>query len=440
MRIRQAAAKIRKRFFDEELDVAVQVFNLLAFVGIATGVIVAAAAAVLGESQGIVIIDFMLAMLSFVLLLLAEEEKRYHFCSWAMVAGAFFILFPLLFFSCGGYKSGAGYLFFIAWVFTAILLEKQERSLALVFELLLYVSCCLLAYFRPEMATQLSSDFEYVLMSLLNFIVTGAVLLTTLSVRTRLVITKHSQVQELNRELTARTETLARYDRMKSDFLATVAHEINTPLAIIAASSSDTLDLLGEPEPNIGEIIENQMVIGRRVKLIDSILLDLMDAVSIENGRLSLNRRPVDLAALIEGICAVQHEKLDENGNSIVFDLREGLPQIWADPARIEQVLINLLSNAFRYTKGGAITVKLEQSGGRQVASVADDGEGMDPEMMRAALRQYVSTKADYWRHGIGLYLCRRIVLAHGGDIWIDSEKGRGTTVSFYLGEGSGDG
>ena len=426
-------SNITTKYFDQSIDVKVQVYNLLSFIGIIAGLSVAIISVLLGESIGVVVIDIAIAALSYAFLRLAEKKKCYPQCSRVLVIIAFFVLFPLLFFYCGGYRSGAVYGFIIAWVYTAILLENTERNIALVIELIIYVSCCLLAYYKPGLAAELPSDFHYIIVSLINFIVTGAVVLTAIAMRTRIFFTKQSQVQELNRELTAQTATLERYDRMKSDFLATVAHEINTPLAIIAASSSDSLDLLSEPAPNIGEIMENQMVIGRRVKMIDSILLDLMDTVSIENGRLSLNRQPVFLAELIRSICSVQHEKLDENSNMILFDLQPNLPQIWADPARIEQVMINLLSNAFRYSNNSKIIIRLEQKDGRQIASVTDEGEGMDAEMMRVALRQYVSTKADYWRHGIGLYLCRRIIVAHGGEIWIDSEKGRGTTVSFSL-------
>ena len=437
MRLRQTAANIIAKYFDNELDIRVQVFNLLSFIGIVGGLFVAITAIIFKETIGTILIDFMLSVLSFSLLRLANKKKCYHLCSWIFVVAAFFILFPILFFSCGGYKSGAAYTFIIAWVFTAILLENSERNVALVVELVIYVLCCLLAYFKPELATGLSSDFNYVFMSLVNFIFTGAVVLTAIAMRTRIFYTKQAQVQELNRELTARAETLARYDRMKSDFLATVAHEINTPLAIISACSNDTLDLLAEPTPNIGEIVDNQMVIERRVKMIDSILLDLMDTVSIETGRLSLNRQPVLLSELIFSICSVQHEKLDEHNNCVIFDFQENLPKIWVDPSRIEQVMINLLSNAFRYSNNGTIEIKLEQKDGKQIASVSDNGEGMDAEMMRIALRQYVSTKADYWRHGIGLYLCRRIIIAHGGEIWIESKKGSGTTVFFSLREAS---
>jgi signal transduction histidine kinase len=224
------------------------------------------------------------------------------------------------------------------------------------------------------------------------------------------------------------------YDQMKSDFLATVAHEINTPLAVIAASGGDTVDLLNESPLNIDEIKENQLVIEKKVKLIDNIILDLMDAVAIETGKLTLNRQLVNLSEFLKNTCNAHHKQLDLNNNRIAYAFQTALPQIWLDPLRIEQVIVNLLSNAFRHTTNGIITVKLKQAdGGGQIVSVTDNGEGMDMEMARAVLKQYVSTKKDYWRHGIGLYICRRIVSAHGGDIWIESEKERGTTVYFTL-------
>jgi signal transduction histidine kinase len=224
---------------------------------------------------------------------------------------------------------------------------------------------------------------------------------------------------------------------MKSDFLATVAHEISTPLAVIMASSRDTIELLDEPSPNMDEVLENQKRIEKRVKLIDGIVLDLMDTVAIENGRLSLSRRPLNLPALVRQACDSRFSLPDTAGNSIEYEFEPQLPDIWADPSRIEQVLTNLLSNAVRHTTDGHIAVRVfrAEGGGRQIVCVADTGEGMDGETARSALKQYVSSKPDHWRHGIGLYVCRRVVTAHGGDIWIESEKGRGTSVYFTLNE-----
>ena len=329
-------------------------------------------------------------------------------------------------------------MFIIAFSFTALLLEKSERNIALVVEGVLYISCCLISYYSPGTMAVLASEADYFLSMILNFVTASSIILIVLLMRTRIFRRKQEQIEEYNRELSARNETLAQYDDIKSDFLAAVAHEVNTPLTVISASGSDTMDLLAEEPLNMDEIIENQKVIVQETAFISNILLDLMDSVAIEKGRISLNRQPVKLAELLSALCGAQHKKLDENNNQVVCDLQHNLPKVWLDPLRIEQVMINLLSNAFRHTWEGNITIKLERSDAGQVVSVIDNGVGMDPEMARVALEQYVSTKSDHWRHGIGLYLCRRIILAHGGEIRIDSEKERGTTVSFLLKEDGG--
>jgi len=435
--------KFLKKYFDPDLDLRVQIFNLMAYIGIAAGIGTAAIAAVMKDSAVIVLIDLAVALLSIILLRVADKKKCYHLCSWVLVATVFFVFFPALFFACGGNSSGAAYSFIIAFVFTAVLLEGYERTAALVFEFILYTSCLLIVFYRPEIVAALPSEFDNLLFTALNLTTTCAILMAVLLFRTRMFNNRQGQIEELNRELTARNETLAQYDMMKSDFLATVAHEINTPLAVIAASSNDTIDLLKESPLNIDEIVNNQMVIERRIKLIDSILLDLMDIAAIESGRLSLNRQPIYMADLLksicgENICDARLGRMDVNNNTITLDIQPDLQRIWADPQRIEQVMTNLLSNACRHTKDGVITVKLAQAESNQVVSVIDNGEGMDKETAQVVLRQYVSTKADYWRHGIGLSICRRIIVAHGGEIWVDSKKGRGTIASFSLREDAG--
>jgi len=96
----------------------------------------------------------------------------------------------------------------------------------------------------------------------------------------------------------------------------------------------------------------------------------------------------------------------------------------------------NLLSNAVRHTTDGSITIKLSRDDDKQIVSVIDTGEGMDTEIVNSVFKRYVSTKQNYWRHGVGLIACRYIVNAHGGEIWVNSEKGAGTTVFFSLPEG----
>ena len=434
MRNSNSKTKFIQKYFNKNLEFRVQIYNLLAFMGMVGGVVVAVIAAMIKSSIATVGINFMLSVFSFVMLIIADKKKYYELCCWIMIVLIFFIAFPALFFFCGGYKSGSTSYFILAIIFTVFLLDTYKRICVVIFEFILYISCCCAAYYIPEMSAVLPSAFNYFFNVTLNFITSGSLLLIAVMFRAHLLIGNQTEIKELNRELKTQNETLMQYDQMKSDFLATVAHEINTPLAVIAASGGDTVDLLNESPLNIDEIKENQLVIEKKVKLIDNIILDLMDAVAIETGKLTLNRQLVNLSEFLKNTCNAHHKQLDLNNNRIAYAFQTALPQIWLDPLRIEQVIVNLLSNAFRHTTNGIITVKLKQAdGGGQIVSVTDNGEGMDMEMARAVLKQYVSTKKDYWRHGIGLYICRRIVSAHGGDIWIESEKERGTTVYFTL-------
>ena len=421
------------RYFDLELPLKAQIFHLLAIVGIITGLACSGAGFFLNDNILDTFISIFITVLAFLLLRLAERFNQYRLCSWLTVVIVFLIVFPVLYFTYGGYESGAPMGFFVAFTFTALLLDKYERIAALAVEYILYTAVILFDFYNPEFALIAQTRYNSVFLVLTCFTLVSVLLLIVLSIRAKMFRNRQEQIEELNRELIVRNESLAQFDQMKSDFLATVAHEINTPLAVIAASSNDTLDLLKETPLNLEEIIENQVVIDRRVKLIDSILLDLMDTVAIETGRLSLNRQPVYLPDLLKNVCDAQFKRLDVNDNSISYDFLQGTQKLWADPQRIEQVMTNLLSNACMHTKNGHITVKLTREAQNQIVSVIDDGEGMDAEMARIVLRQYVSSKADYWRHGIGLAICRRIIVAHGGEIWVKSEKGRGTTISFSL-------
>ncbi|MCL1897086.1 MAG: HAMP domain-containing histidine kinase [Clostridiales bacterium] len=427
--------KFFKTYFDTTLDLKIQVFNLLAIVGMVAGTGLALVGISLRDSMIPGVNNISIAVLSFALLYIANKKKCYLACSRVFVVVVFLVLFPITFFYCGGYRSGAIFIFVIALVFTAILLDNKERIFALVFEFGLYVFCCFRVFYWPETAYALPTEDKYFYVMIINFTAACIVILIVITMQMRLFGNRQKRIDGLVSELTARNEELALYDSMKSDFLATVAHEINSPLAVITASSNDTIDLLYESPPKTDEILENQEIIKKRVKTIDTILLDLMDTVAIESGRLTLNCQPVGLSDLLKSICSAQFKRLDANKNRIAFDLEAGLPKIPADAARIEQVMTNLLSNACRHTKNGIVTVKLAQADGRQVVSVSDDGEGMGEEMVQLLLSGHTSTKADYWRHGIGLYVCRRIVAEHGGEIRIDSAPGRGTTVSFLLKE-----
>ena len=153
----------------------------------------------------------------------------------------------------------------------------------------------------------------------------------------------------------------------------------------------------------------------------------------MESGRLSLRCAPLNLHSFLAESAQEQFARLNKNGNALRLQLEHGLPPVSADMERLTQVLINLLSNACRHTRQGEITVGLCKEHGRQVIFVQDTGEGMPDEIQRQAFGNYVDGSLQGWRGGIGLYLCKQIVVAHGGEIWIESKTGQGTSVFIAL-------
>lgn len=433
--IKTLAKRYIRRYFHKSIDAQIQMFNLIAIMGIAALTCRGLIALIFHELPFIYLGDFITAAIMIASFAVADYFKKpgvYRVCSWIMIAVVFMIFFPMLFFRTGGHQGGMLCYFVLAITFTAFLFKKNvDLTVALLMEFFIYVSCLLVNYFMPDFVDLYDERVNYFADAIIGFCMSCVMILSVAHIRIKVYHERQMEVQKLTEELEARNSTLARYDRMKSDFLATVAHEINTPLAVIAACSSDALDLLGDEPLAKDEIIEDQQTIITRVKTIDSILLDLMDITAIENGRLSLNPEPVSLEALICETCI--DEPLTSGGCRIKLDLAEDLPELWVDKQRIKQVLTNLVSNASRYAKASVIAVSLKPAQNGQIVSVADDGDGIDPKVVEQIFKQYISTKPEQWRHGIGLYVCKQIMLAHGGDIWIESGKGKGTTVSFLL-------
>ena len=193
---------------------------------------------------------------------------------------------------------------------------------------------------------------------------------------------------------------------------------------------------LNEEDPlDFSLMQENLRTIEQSVMRIDRIVLDLMDTVSIEQGRLALSLVPSDLGALLHSVEKDFSSHPSPGNNQLVLTIQPNLPEISADPERLIQVITNLISNAERHTQNGTITISLSGEPGWQTICVSDTGTGMSEEMRKNALKGYVSADKDYWRHGIGLYVCHQIITAHGGKIWLKSKEGEGTQVFFSLPE-----
>lgn len=422
--------KLKNIIMGDGFDFRVRLFNIMALGG-ATMSFFTMIQSLFMEMWLVTGITFIMMILSILLLVYAVKSGQYQRCYNITIFIIFFLFFPFLFFRAGGYNSGVPAVFIFAVLFTVLMLEGTVALKISMLELLVYGMICIVAYRYPELVVTYESEREIVTDIIFSYTAIGMVCGIVLFFHIREYTHQRELLEEQN-------EKLKYYDDVKSTFLTTVAHEIKNPLNIIGLYAQDTSELAKEKSMDVEQICENQQVIGNTVTRLDRIVADLMDTVSIEQGRLKLSVAPMDMSELILEAVKVWKEKDGKdnlNGNRIVLDISAEKAPIIADYTRVFQVMVNLLSNAFRHTQNGTITITLKRMGASQQVTVKDTGEGMSDKLRKNAFKGYVSTSKDYWRHGIGLYICHQIVEAHGGKIWIESKIGKGTEISFSLPE-----
>ncbi len=229
-------------------------------------------------------------------------------------------------------------------------------------------------------------------------------------------------------------------DRLKSDFISTAAHELRTPLASIFGYSELLMSEAEFPEADRQEYLA---CIHEKAGNLDRLVDDLLDLSRLESGRLIfVNQEDFSLNASIRNLVASYRREFP--GHRFEAHLPAGEPVIHADQGKFHRLLENLLSNAVKYSPGGGlIGVEVELTPGGWRVSVQDEGVGMKPEELERAFEKFFrAAPADRGVRGMGLGLsiCKSIVEAHGGEITMESEYGRGSRVQFTLPAASAEG
>jgi signal transduction histidine kinase/integral membrane sensor domain MASE1 len=240
------------------------------------------------------------------------------------------------------------------------------------------------------------------------------------------------RVEERTQELQEALVQAQSADRTKSTLLATVSHEMRTPLSSIVGFSN--LILNRKPPPD--KTLEYTGMINAEARRLATLINDFLDLQRIEAGRENFQFSQVNLVGLVEDV--VGKQALGESNPRTIRLNLEATPPVYADADRIRQVLLNLLSNALKYSSGGEIMITLRASAGSVICSVQDRGLGLpQDELGRVFDRFYRGEAAERMRirgTGLGLALCREIIQAHGGRIWAESPgPNQGSTFSFSL-------
>jgi signal transduction histidine kinase len=247
-------------------------------------------------------------------------------------------------------------------------------------------------------------------------------------------VRSRDELGRLSRVFNDMTARLRAARQMQVDFVANVSHELRTPLTAVKGTVETLRDgAVNDPEvrDRFLETVERET--DRLIRLVNDLLL----LSRADSEALNLRREPLNLAALTQATV----ERLESQAQGVVLRVSAGpnTPLAWADPDRVEQVLLNLLDNAIKYSRpGGAVTVRVEAGlEGTALVQVRDEGIGIPAEDLdRIGQRFYRADKARSRAQGgsgLGLAIAQALVQAHGGKLWVQSQENVGTTVSFTL-------
>jgi len=221
-------------------------------------------------------------------------------------------------------------------------------------------------------------------------------------------------------------------EEIKSTFISIVSHELRTPVALIKGYAS-TLSR-EDAKWDRATIKDSLSVIEEEADRLSKMIDDLLDASRLQAGGLSLNRADVSLSTLAERL--VERFRTQSKNHNFVVDFPENFPVLLADETRIQQVLSNLISNAIKYAPGGEIRISGKVHREQVSICISDEGPGIEAKDLPHVFdRFYRSTNAVKQTKGagLGLYLARAIVEAHGGRIWVDPKPASGARICFSL-------
>lgn len=261
--------------------------------------------------------------------------------------------------------------------------------------------------------------------------------------RTEDLVRKAKELEDANRRL-------RELDEMKSAFLSSVSHELRTPLTsilgfakLLSRDFEKNFAPLGAGNDQLvhrgDRILENLEIIGQEGERLTRLINDVLDLNKIESGRMAWQDESVEIADIAgRAIQSVKGIFGQRSSVRLLSDIEPGLPLIMVDPDKVQQVLINLLNNAAKFTEEGSVTVRARKRGEALQVEVEDSGVGIAPEDLESIFEKFHQSSVNIIKDkpqgtGLGLTICREIVEHYGGRIWVESTIGEGSTFIFTI-------
>ncbi|MBI3999387.1 MAG: hybrid sensor histidine kinase/response regulator, partial [Candidatus Omnitrophica bacterium] len=239
------------------------------------------------------------------------------------------------------------------------------------------------------------------------------------------------EIREKNVALEKANRELKKLDQLKSDFIASVSHDIRTPLNSVQESIALILDGVVDTHQDKGKKVLE--IAKRSIKRLTTMINDLLDFSKLEAGKLRLHIEPSDIQVLIDEVLGSLKSLAEKKQVKFDFHPTQGFPKVPCDAERMVQVLTNLVGNAIKFTpEGGTVSIRAEMTPqSRAQVVVSDTGIGIAKEDLGRIFERFEQVKGADSKGvkgtGLGLSICKELVRLHGGDVWAESEVGKGS-------------
>lgn len=417
---------IKNKLFAPNMDFRVRIFNLLASTGFIVSLVIFAVSLINGASALNSIVLLSSALLSATLLIYSAKTGNYRPCYIITVTFVFMLLFPIMFFTAGGYNSGMPCFFVFAAVFTLFMLEGKAGVICAAAEIVIYISCCAAAYRFPQLVTPFPDEKGVV-----GDVVTGFCIAST-----ALGAAMFFQIKMYNEAM----EQARRSSKAKGIFLANMSHEIRTPINVILGMNE-----LITRSSDRREMLEYTSKIQSAGDLLLSVINNILDVTQIESGKILTSVKPYRTDSLISELVSIGSELCGRKGLEFKTDVSPNmLSMLEGDKNHLKQIITNFLSNAVKYTQTGSVTLSAKtsvQNGNDENAvlkiTVSDTGIGIPEKELEHIFEVFGRGKnaVEYAVEGtgLGLAISKDLADSMGGKLIVKSCEGEGSTFGIEI-------
>lgn len=426
--------KIWNILFSRKIDFKVRIFNMLALTGILVTLVVFVASVLHGTTFLNCATLLFTAVLATALLVYSVKTHRYMQCYIMTIVFVFILLFPVMFFTAGGYHSGMPCFFVFAIVFTVFMLEGKIGIIFTALEIILYCACCLVAYFYPQLVSAYPDERGVLTDVIISFAVSGIALAAALFCMIRLYNNQQRMLEDATKAAESSNEA-------KSRFLSQMSHEIRTP--INAVLGMNEMILRGGTAEEIEEYALNIKSAGNTLL---SLINDILDFSKIESEKLEINPVEYDLSSMLNDLLHMISDRALKKNLELNVNVSNDIPyRLYGDSVRLKQVITNLMTNAIKYTEHGSITLSVNSTRCDEGAvllhvSVKDTGIGIKEEdkklLMQPFQRVDITKNYNIEGSGLGLSITANLLKLMGSSLQMESEYGAGSEFSFDIRQG----